>query len=1095
MIRYGTMLAVLACIFTSTTQAQFENGFGDRSHARRLLAETPKLATTSSHVPSLVVEESDGNLRPLELNRYELSVRILDFLVETTATYTFHNPKSEQVEGVFEFPLPEGVTVDGYALDVNSELIDGVALPRERATFVFDTIEKRGIDPGLVEQTGQNAFRSRIFPIPGHGERTIRIRYTDRITSSTYTVPTTFDGTIAEYSVDIEAKGVPSSPKVAAGGFSDIEFKDESTERSKIFRAKVEGENFKPTENLVLELPGLDEQKIRIVTGNSVDKKGRHEEYFVLRYPMAEVRKRLEPKRLEREKALQTPKRIAVYWDASGSRADIDHAKEIELLQKYLAEKQCSVELYFFRDTMEPAGVYETGNYEKLFDRIANVPYDGGTSFFVLETVKHSPDLALLFSDVRNTLDLDEMKTKDDPFEESLIYAYFHQHPTYIILAGATEKDALTRYLGEQCFDLSTMSPDEIIKEIGNVSLRIMSYSVTQGLFHINIELDDDWLWISGLPSWNIHDSKRETPKLEINLCLGGQARAEKLIVPIEFDFGNMWLSEIPKRFYAQRRLQQLFHAALDRDDDIRKHGLKYGLVTPETSLIVLESLDQYVEFQVEPPACKPEWRQDYQKKKTAWQKQVKEAERKWTNAASTYLKRDWDNVIRWWEHSFDVLEGFKYVPRYDSRSEAFGLPRDRHDAFFTPYSPYRRYNARNSWNGGWGGGFFGGMGGMGGGFGGAGGFFSSQKRPVASDDVLVRIDPPSNARKSPYLAPIREAAKRSPDEAYAVYLDQRKQYARSPLFYWESAILFMEFEQEKLAFRILRNIPELGLDDDLTFCRMLGYLMLQWNRFRMAEARFGKALKIDPNDFASLRGEALAHSLNKKYREANYFKARGPFDKLIDKQWDAYTKRRQGYFSYDAGFQLVAAVERRHNAATGERNESDDERKKAAARPLDVDLRVVAVASHKNIDIALSVTEPTGERLDRDHALSVHGGALDGAYATEDYPALSQYMIRRAPKGKYKIVIERFDILEKLIEEADDAMVEDFEDCDEDLAETTVGVEEPEPVKEKGVRLLPGVVFVDIFTNYGRPDETRRSVCITLDDETEVYQVGEVEW
>lgn len=1076
MIRYATIIAVLVCFAVPAVQAQFRD---DGPTTRQM----PVLATTSSHVPSLVVAESDGTVRPLVLNRYELSVRILDFLVETTATYTFYNPKREQVEGVFEFPLPDGVTVDGYALDVDGDMIDGVALPRERATFVFETIERRGIDPGLVEQTGRNAFRSRIFPIPGHGDRTIRIRYTDRIASTTCTVPTAFDGTIGRYSVEIEAQNVPAVPKAVAGSFPGLDFTNDGSTRTKIFRAKTEGDDFKPTENLVLEFPRLDEPKTRIVSGQTLDE-NRRDDYFVLRYPMGEVRRRLEPIRREREKALRTPKRIAVYWDASGSRADMDRAAEIDLLRKYLAEKQCSVELYFLRDTPEPAGVYGTADYENLFDRIATAPCDGGTCFSVLDNVKHSPDLAILFSDACNTLDLDETTTGDELVGHSPVER--PRHPIYIVLSGGAERNGVTHRLGERCFDLATTPAEEIVRGIGDLSLRAGGCKTPQNQFDFRVELDGDWLWIGGPPNRDVDDAQRETPKCEIDLFLGGQAKAETLTVPLRFDLADVRLSEIPKRFHAQRKLTDLRLAVTENRRAIREHGLKYGLVTPETSLIVLESLNQYAEFQVEPPDCKPDWRRIYRTKKTAWQRQVREAERKWARAGSAYLKRDWNSVMRWWEHSFDVPEGFQYVPRFDSRNEAFGLPRDRHDSFYAPYSPYRRYGrGHGNYFGGFGGGMGGGSGFNGGGMGGDSP--SPRSGPAVSDAVAVRLDPASTVRKSPYLAPIRDALEQSSETGYAAYLEQRKRYARAPLFYWESAMLFQEFGREESAFRILRNIPELGLGDDLTVRRMLGYLMLQWNRFRAAERQFAKALAIDANDFASLRGRALARSLDERYRETNGRDAKRFFDELIDGQWNSFTKRGEWYFQYDSGFQLVASVERRRNAVPG----GDDE---GGNRPLDVDLRVVAMASHQGVDVALAVTEPNGERLNRDHALSVRGGALNGAYATGDYPALSQYMIRRAPKGKYKIVLERFDVLDEMIEETDDAMIDDLEDHVR-LSETEIDVEAPEPVKEKGVRLAPGVVFVDMFTNYGRPDETRRSFCLTLDDETEVYEIGEIVW
>jgi hypothetical protein len=161
--------------------------------------------------------------------------------------------------------------------------------------------------------------------------------------------------------------------------------------------------------------------------------------------------------------------------------------------------------------------------------------------------------------------------------------------------------------------------------------------------------------------------------------------------------------------------------------------------------------------------------------------------------------------------------------------------------------------------------------------------------------------------------------------------------------------------------------------------------------------------------------------------------------------------------------------------------------------QPLDVDLRIVASASHPNVRVCLAVTEPSGEFVRQDNkCLSVHGGVL----ITNDQ-SLSQYLIRKAEKGTYKIVLERFDIkdndddewdeLENQWEDLKDFVNWDSDDWDEEESESDNNE------KEKSDALAPGVVFVDIFTNYGRADETRRSLCITLNDNTETYEIAEI--
>ncbi|MDR1964673.1 MAG: hypothetical protein LBQ50_12905 [Planctomycetaceae bacterium] len=152
----------------------------------------------------------------------------------------------------------------------------------------------------------------------------------------------------------------------------------------------------------------------------------------------------------------------------------------------------------------------------------------------------------------------------------------------------------------------------------------------------------------------------------------------------------------------------------------------------------------------------------------------------------------------------------------------------------------------------------------------------------------------------------------------------------------------------------------------------------------------------------------------------------------------------------------------------------------------LDVDLRVVVTASHPNIGVALSVTEPSGEKIRDGNNLSVYGGVL-----IENSRNLSQYMIRKAIKGKYKMILEHFDAYDNDEWESWE-YIDDFANWRPDN-ETEENSDSNNDEKEKAAALAPGVVFVEIFTNYGRANETRRSLCITLDNNTETYEIGEV--
>jgi hypothetical protein len=1059
------MWFVLFLIPVSVTQSQFDN-IGNRGLSERikkkntLFAAAPEFASTHALSPSLVVAGKEGNTKPLKLIQCGYSVRIVRFLIEVTATYEFYNPSDETVEGVFTFPLPDGATVDGYALDINGKMIDGVAVPKKRATVIFNEIERHGIDPGLIEWSGKNAFKSRIFPIDSQSSRTIRIRYTDMIDTSKYTLPIKFDGQIDKFSIEIDASKTDVLPKIIDnelnGELSELKFDIETC------IAKAEYEKFQPNENLLLEFPPNNNQETVSFSTPECN-------YFVTRIPMDEIRRRLEPERLELEEKLAQPNRIAVYWDASGSRLHVDHTKELELLRQYLETKRCDVDLVVFRDTPEPVQSFNSESYEKLFETLKNIPYDGGTNFLSIFTHRLQPDLSLLFSD-------GNYNYQTNTIEDFMVL----KSPFYVIGTGnsphSPELQSITKSSGGTLFHLSRDNVSEILDGIGKISLIITFRNMPHVITQPRIGILKDSLFVA-----YVHQNQTSLD-FQTAIHVGNEVETNKATEIITFSvaknnniYNNVYNDPLAERIWAQLQLHALIRYATKNRREILELGLKYNIVTPETTLLVLESLEQYIEFQVEPPASQPEMQAQYRDRKTQWNNRVQKVAKERQIKGMRILRRNWNIFTRWWNHSFELPDEYKFVPQYTDINEAFASPSNRS----------LRYS---NWRGGgfWGMGF--------GGMGGAGSGMSGGNTQTPSPTVTPNIVLQPRIADSPYLEIIRNAAASQKQSPYAVYLEQRKQYQNSPFFYWESAILFHELGDMKTALRILSNLQELEFGDDLVTLQMLGFLTLQWNQTDLAILLFHEALGLKENDPISLRGLALTFLLQENPdREDHFVQSFEAFHKLIKTVWDHYDYNN----NYDT-LCLISLYELQRMAIKGNRRgfrtpDNNQNIHQNVTKPLDVDLRIVASASHPNVRVCLAVTEPSGEFVRQDNrCLSVHGGAL-----ITNNQNLSQYLIRKAEKGTYKIVLERFDVKENDKDEWDE-LEDQWEDLKDFVHWNPNDLDEEEPQsdnneKEKADALAPGVVFVDIFTNYGRDNETRRSLCIILDDVTERYEIGEV--
>lgn len=118
----------------------------------------------------------DGRNVPLTMGYHKVVVDIRDQIARTDIEESFVNHTSSILEGVFYFPLPQDASISGFGMWIGDEYVHGEIVEKERAREIYETILREKRDPGLLEWTGGNIFKARVYPIGG--EKRIRITYT-----------------------------------------------------------------------------------------------------------------------------------------------------------------------------------------------------------------------------------------------------------------------------------------------------------------------------------------------------------------------------------------------------------------------------------------------------------------------------------------------------------------------------------------------------------------------------------------------------------------------------------------------------------------------------------------------------------------------------------------------------------------------------------------------------------------------------------------------------------------------------------------------------------------------------------------------------
>ncbi|HET6202452.1 MAG TPA: VIT domain-containing protein [Planctomycetota bacterium] len=134
-------------------------------------------STTDEWMGSLVALV-DGRDVPLSVGYHKVTVEIRDQIARTTVEQSFVNSTDVTLEGVFHFPLPADASVSGFGMWIGDELVEADIVEKQRARAIYEDILRRRKDPGLLEWSGGNLFKARVFPIFAHSEKRILLRYT-----------------------------------------------------------------------------------------------------------------------------------------------------------------------------------------------------------------------------------------------------------------------------------------------------------------------------------------------------------------------------------------------------------------------------------------------------------------------------------------------------------------------------------------------------------------------------------------------------------------------------------------------------------------------------------------------------------------------------------------------------------------------------------------------------------------------------------------------------------------------------------------------------------------------------------------------------
>ena len=976
------------------------------SVARAAEPERPASPPTPPVPPRILfVPEAE---RPVELKRLEVHALVHGMLAETTTTLVFHNPNRRVLEGQLEFPLPPGATVSGYALDVGGQLVDGVVVPKEEARIAFEKEVRKGVDPGLVEHVRGDRFRTRIYPIPAGGTRTVQVRHITELAvreeSAGYRLPLPF-GVLPEASVRIEVVRGPAAPPRFSGGFGKLV----AVRANESWVAEQRLQDARPGADLVVELPVRQEPSVAV---------GCRAEGEC--YAMVTDLPKLPPPGAP----LPPPRRLGIVWDASSSRAG-DHQRELAFLQQLLARwPAAEVKLVVVRDQAEPARVLAP---QALRDELGQVVYDGGTGLGALDLASDKTVGAwLFFSDGLGTVGASLPRTGSAP--------------VYAVVDGAGADTAVLRHIAANG-DVIDLAHEEVGQAVARV--------VSPPWRLLRVEAD----------SASLADVLPRAQPITGPVTVAGRLLASKATLTLVYGAGSQ---EVARRSvtvsraeavdaphaalaWAQRRIAELSALPVEHAQELTALGRRFGLVTPGTSMLVLENLEQYLEHDIEPPASRAEMRAQF----LAQRAERRKAEQQGKQAKIDEVLAMWRERVSWWETEFKVSPDFgsREKPKKSASARMEGDERQmsEHAARAPPRpepvaeSEAREMDRDDSF--------------------GAGAVAPppSAAAPVARNAEPAKKAPGSGGNESsiaitewnpetPYLQAMRAAGAQ---KAYAAYLKARSDYANNPAFLLDCADFLLKGGQRPLGLRVLSNLAELRIEDP-ALLRVYAWRLQQAGELDTAIRVLRGVLRLRPEEPQSYRDLALALSLRGEGSRSvpDLEEAMELLTQVVMKTWDRFPQIE--VIALMELNRLLALAERLQAGGPPARCELDARLRKL----LDVDVRIVLSWDADLTDVDLHVEEPTGETAYYGHNRTEQGGLVSRDF-TQGYGP-EEYVLHRALPGTYTIRAHYYGSRQQTL-------------------------------------LGPATVTATVITRYGRPGEQRQVLTLRLEGAKDLVEIGKV--
>jgi len=307
--------------------------------------------------------------------------------------------------------------------------------------------------------------------------------------------------------------------------------------------------------------------------------------------------------------------------------------------------------------------------------------------------------------------------------------------------------------------------------------------------------------------------------------------------------------------------------------------------------------------------------------------------------------------------------------------------------------------------------------------------FKKKKKRQLGNTPTYIDDTEIEEIIDKPYIKEISKT--RTIEEAYKMYLSQRELYGKDINFFFDIASYFKNWNNPYLVKRILSNVLEINKILNLEILRVLAYKYDEFEMFKESINVYEQLISFEPSESQSYRNLALSYQLNKQFREAQEI-----YNKIHYNQYSEVNSFNGLKQTINAEYKNLIAL---HNSTLLTTNIPEFYKKKA-----EYDTRIIFEWSHFDAEFDLQIVNPQKRYFTWSHTQKEEASRF--MKETSQGYGLEEFFITKKDKGEWLFNLTYYG-------------------------------------KKTGDNSMPSFVKVTVYSNFGKPTQTKKVTVKELND------------